>query len=82
MAIIRQRNTIGTLKRTIRIPVNQMAEFEKTMKEKGWTVDNIARDIEVLKNLPKKQYTDSELEIINKEILDECKQYRRETFKF
>lgn len=82
MAIIRQRNTIGTLKRTIRIPVNQMAEFEKTMKEKGWTVDNIARDIEVLKNLPKKQYTDSELEIINKEILDECKQYRRVTFKF
>ena len=75
-------NKQGTLKRTINIQADKIAEFEVIAKNNGWIVDNLANDMAILKNIPQKQFSPSEIEEINACILAESKKYRHATFRF
>lgn len=66
----------GTVKRTIRINPKDLPFLEKLATEKGWEIDNVNDSIKYLKSIPRKNYSEQELEEINREIVEEIKAYR------
>lgn len=66
----------GTVKRTLRITPEELPFLKSLALERGWIIEDIDKSVNLLKSIPRKAYSKEEMDIIEKEIIDEIKAYR------
>jgi putative ubiquitin-RnfH superfamily antitoxin RatB of RatAB toxin-antitoxin module len=82
MAIITRNKKTGTFRRTVKIPADKIGEFERIAKEKGWIIDNLAREKNILKNIPKQNLSQKEMQDIDRMLIADSKEFRKRTFQY